>query len=193
MKWEVIDCLPELIQRTLPAGPGERHRQLFHFARLLRAIPAFTDSDPSLLEPYVRQWFDAVLPKIRTKNFETSRRDFNDGWNRIRYAAGACGLEAAINRALVATIPPEADHFRSPKLRLLVCLCRELQRQHGDRQFFLSCRDAARVVGLTGNKSHVTAWKWLRKLCHEGILKLLSSGSMLKRKANEYQYLLEME
>jgi hypothetical protein len=85
--------------------------------------------------------------------------------------------------------PPEADQFKSPQIRMLISLCRELQRERGDTPFYLSCRDAAAALGLHGNRPHVAAWRWLRMLCHVGVLRRGAIGSMKDRKANEYRYI----
>jgi hypothetical protein len=69
-------------------------------------------------------------------------------------------------------------------MRLLTALCRELQRLAGDRPFFLDCRTAGDLLGV----SHKTAWEWLDTLCVLGVLTKVSSGTLKSRKANEYRW-----
>jgi hypothetical protein len=184
----LAEALPEIIRRTLPSGPGQRHRQIFEFARWLRRFPELADKHAADLVPYVRQWYTEALPFIRTKDFETTYADFAHGWAQVRYPAGAGTLTAALSRAKALPLPSIAEQFRIPQLKLLVALCRELQRQGGDRPFFLACRDAAELIGL-GMAQFRLAWRWLRMLCDLGILRQVSSGALKTRRSNEYLYL----
>jgi hypothetical protein len=179
----------EAIARTIPTAIGQRHRRIFDFARWLKGNPSVGFLAAADLEPYVRQWHHAALPTIGTKDFAETWQDFQQAWVRIRTPAGSGSLAAAWQRATLSPQPPEADQFKSPQIRLLVSLCRELQRECGDAPFYLSCRDAAATLGLHGNRPHVAAWRWLRMLCHVGILERGLIGSMKDRKANEYRYL----
>jgi hypothetical protein len=186
-----VTSVAEAIQATLPDGPGQRNRQLFEFARYLKSIPAIGDWDADSLLPFVRQWFNAALPFIGTKEFDETAKDFRRGWVRIKCpgGTGVSSVWTALARAKANPLPPEAAQFIIPELRLLVGLCRELQRQRGSRPFYLACRDAAEVLGLEGKERHVRAWRWLEMLCHKGILFKERSGGQLERKANEYRYL----
>lgn len=67
-------------------------------------------------------------------------------------------------------------------------VCRELQRQVGDRPFFLSCRDAAAALALPGDEPHVTAWRWLNVLCERGFLVKGRVGTLAGRRATEFRY-----
>ena len=71
----------------------------------------------------------------------------------------------------------------------MVKLCRELQVLSGNEPFFLDCRTAGRLLEVT----HVTAWNWLTGLVGDGVLVLVSSGSRVSKKANEYRYVLQLD
>jgi hypothetical protein len=179
----------ECIRRTLPAGQGQRHRQIFELARWIKAIPELASLDARELEHHVRDWHAQALPVIRTKDYAETWKDFKAAWLRIRIPAGAGSLNSAWVRALASPLPPEAAQFRLPQIQQLVGLCRELQREQGAEPFFLSCRDAAASLGLTGKNPHVTAWRYLNTLCEAGVLRKGKAGSQKDRKANEYLYL----
>ena len=187
-----VTSIADAIRATLPDGPGQRNRQLFEFARYLKAMPAIGDWTADDLMPFVRQWFDAALRCIGTKEFDETAKDFKRGWSSIKFPGGRGigSVAAALARAKLTPLPAEAAQFIIPELRLLVGLCRELQRQRGTLPFYLACRDAAEVLGLEGKERHVRAWRWLMMLCHKGILVKERSGGHLERKANEYRYLL---
>ena len=59
-------------------------------------------------------------------------------------------------------------------VKLLACLCRELQRQAGITPFFLDGRSAAKVLG----RPHETVASWLRALCRVGVITLKAKGRL---------------
>jgi hypothetical protein len=72
-------------------------------------------------------------------------------------------------------------------LRLLASLCRKLQRQAGDADFFLDCRTAGRLLGVP----HNTAWRWLMVLCADGMLRAGEKGSQAKHRASPFRYVAD--
>jgi DNA-binding Lrp family transcriptional regulator len=74
--------------------------------------------------------------------------------------------------------------YEQAQLRLLVSLCRELQREAGRHPFFLSVRTAAEQVGVS--PSHAATW--LNGLVIDGILKRVRTGVLRTRKSSEYRY-----
>lgn len=179
----------EAVLATLPDGPGQRNRQLFEFIRRLKGIEAFASKKPDDLLPFVRGWFDTALPAIGTKDFDETRKDFLRGWSLVKFVGGSGSIGEAMSRAQSEPLPPEADRYRVPEVKLLVGLCYQLQVQRGKRAFYLSCRDAAEQLGLRGLRPHVRAWRMLKLLCETGTIQLVEQGSQVARKANEYRYL----
>jgi hypothetical protein len=174
------------IAATLPTEVHERHKCIFEFARHLKAVSGLADAKATDLEPYVRLWHQAALPIIYTKPWEETWFDFLDAWPRVRYPAGQEPLALAWAAAQAAPVPAVALRYESPRLRLLVALCRELQRTVGDNAFFLSCRKADELIGL-GDYSG--AAKWLRGLCNAGVLELVKQGDRATGHASSYRYL----
>jgi hypothetical protein len=86
-----------------------------------------------------------------------------------------------------AQTPRAALRYEQDGLRLLVALCRELQRVSGDKPFFLACRTAGGLLGV----KHVTAWRWLTLLAHDKIVDEVEKGDKLKRRASRYRYLAD--
>lgn len=179
----------QAIRETVPHEHGQRHRQLFQFARKLRSLSQYQDcTDPWRLRSLVEAWHTVALPTIRTKDLDTTLNEFVRGWPLVRYASGEGSLQAALQRAQSKALPPEADGFDAEK-SLLLALCRELQIERSPRCFYLGCRDAAAAIGL---EDHTTAFRWLKEFCKAGLLKQESSGSQVRRRANEYRYLGSM-
>jgi hypothetical protein len=176
------------IARTLPVKNAQRHRCLFEFARELKALPEYRNAKPSELRPILVRWHQCALPMIRTKELDESWMDFLEGWGRVKFPKGQEPIQIMFETAKQAAencLPEVALRYDTSEVRLLICLCRELQRHHGDAAFFLDCRTAGRLIGI----KHDRAFRWLGMLCTDKVLDKVSSGSQKGRRANEYRYL----
>jgi hypothetical protein len=91
-------------------------------------------------------------------------------------------LEDAVVLARMATPPAIASRYADDSMAMLICLCLELQAHAPDGRFFLDCRNAGKVIGV----SHETAAAMLRVLCNDGVLERISQGT--RGHAAEYQY-----
>jgi hypothetical protein len=174
------------VRASLPAGPGQRNRKIFELARRLWSLPGLAGAAPAALGPAVRLWHALALPVILTKPFEASWSDFVTAWESVRVAADNNPLGPALARARSAAPPACARGYDPPAVRLLVSLCRELQRTRGDEPFYLSCRDAARLLGLADD--YKTASRWLRRLVADGVLELVEPGGPQTMRASRYLF-----
>ena len=178
----------EAIQRaivdSLPTEPGKRYRQVFQLARALKAVPTSADANPNDLRPFAKRWHELALPVICTLPFEETWIDFLRGWPRVKFPKGAEPLADVVARAMAAAVPDAAKRYEQRPLRLLVAICRELQRTAGNDVFFLSCRTGGRLVGV----DHTTANRWLFLLVADGILAEVEKGDRAKRRASRYRY-----
>lgn len=182
-----IRSVEEAISATLPTDVGQRNRCIFEFARTLKAIPALSDAAPADLRELVQRWHAQALPVIGTKPFEETWIDFLRGWTRVIYPKGTEPMAQIFADALKREIPRVAQQYEQPDLRILVALCRELQRAAGDGPFYLSCRTAARLLGV----SAMTISRWLFLLDVDGILKVAQKGGQpdTPRKATRFRYI----
>ena len=187
-----LDSLPSLlhapielaIERTIPTREGKRHKQVFEFARELKAFPELTALDVRSLKPLVRSWHSAAKPYIQTKAFEETWLDFAEGWAKVKTPKGQEPIRAMF--ALAKTqIPEVAQRYETPEVRQLVALCRVLQIAAGDQPFFLASRPAGELLEV----SHVQASRWLRLLCLDNVLRVAETGSVQSGKASRYRYL----
>lgn len=178
------------IVATQPQAVGQRHRCVFELCRVLKAIPDFAGRDLDTLRPIVEDWHRRALPVIGTKDFIDTWADFVSGWEKVRYPSGDGPVDIAFRRGLRRSPPQKAVELygdTSPILAL-ASLCRELQRQRAEGEYFpLDCRTASRLLGV--DKS--TAWRHLKVLCVDGILVAGSKGSRAERKASEFLYVAE--
>jgi hypothetical protein len=171
------------IVATLPNAGGQRHRQIFAFARHLKAIPALANADLGSLRPYVEWWHESALPVITTKAFEETWYDFRNAWPSVKFPAGEEPVSQMYTQAISKSPPQCADRYQQTQLRALIALCRELQLQEGSDPFFLAGRIAAVLIGV----DHKTAARWLKMLCMDEVLRLSERGN--RHQASEYFYL----
>ena len=94
-------------------------------------------------------------------------------------------MTAIMEKAAASDPPTAAMPYDQPKLRLLVALCRELQREAGDRPFYLSVRTVEELIGVSKSQ----AGRWLNGLVLHQVLERISRGDLIKRKAAEYRYI----
>lgn len=182
------EAIDRCIRETLPTGPGQRNQAIMRFCRALKSIADFANAQPKDLRVYVRRWYEQALPFIRTTEFETTYFDFAYAWGRVKFAKGDVPMAQIVARALAADYPDETAHYENDGIRKLAAVCRELQRAMGDGAFFLSARTAADYLKI----DPVTAWRWLRILEMDGILKVVTRGSNRDRKASRLRYLAEL-
>lgn len=185
------EVIKKAIIETLPKEYGTRNRKVFEFARALKSLPQFTDADPRQLRDIVKVWHKRALANIRTKEFEETWIDFLKSWPRIKYKKGEEPMAQIFERAIQFD-PPQVAVEKYPdnvKLKILVCLCRELQRAAGREPFFLSVRTTGRLLKV----SPMQASRWFFLLQSDGILKLVSRGGTAEtvREASRYRYVVD--
>jgi len=183
------DDIERILTETLPSSIGRRHRALFELARAFKAVPELASSPVDTFEPLVRRWHarGRAAGVIGTVDAEESWLDFLHAWPLVKFPRGKEPIMAILQQARDEPLPRAADKYTSPSLKLLVGVCRQLQRSAGDGPFYLSCRTAAKLVGL--GDDHVKAWKWLFLLLHDGVIVEVEKGSIGKKRASCYRYL----
>jgi DNA-binding transcriptional ArsR family regulator len=178
------DSIKRAISAAIPQswsdGPGEKDRPEFQLARELKAIPGIAEAPVKSMRETFLKWFAEASAVMKGKPPEESWHDFGRAWKRVRFPAGQGPLDAAFARAEATDPPPEVMWYAQRGARLLAALCRELQRYLPDQPFFLSCRTAARLLGV----DHVTASRWLRVLLQDGVIRTAEAGT--KTRATRY-------
>lgn len=178
----------EAIESSLPSGPGQRHKLVFEFARRLKAVPQLADQSGCDLRRYAEAWHRRAVAIIGTKPFEETWIDFLKAWENVQHPYGGGVLSVAFERACRVGLPDVANDYEQSEVLLLAGLCRELQRGAGEAPFYLSCRDAGRLLGVT----HVQASRWLFLLVADGVLAEIEKGDVRTRRASQYRYLGSM-
>ncbi|MBB6428851.1 bifunctional DNA primase/polymerase [Algisphaera agarilytica] len=186
----VLSVTPELeslIVSTQPTAEGQRHRRLFDLARGLKALPEYAQAEARAVRQIVKQWHALAQPIIGTKEWEATWGDFVESWPKVKHPAGTGPFAEAVSRAKQAPNPPEAEEFDSPSTKLLLRICRELQRQAGDEPFYLACRTAAQAISI----NHNSASRLLKMFTADGLLELVAKNTT--HRATRYRYLGSMD
>jgi len=126
------------------------------------------------------------------KDKATRLIEFLAAHNDMKCGYGETPLTRAIAEAHKATPPPKVATMKKPQLSLLACVCRALARQdeHEEACFFLSCRDAGEIVGMSWQTGHA----YLSALCAIKVLEVVKPGTKGPNgKATRYKWLLPLE
>jgi len=176
----------EAVRKTQPQAEGQRNRAVFSFAQILKGIPELADQPLNNLKPYVRAWHERALPIIGTKPFDDTWSDFRNAWRRIRYPGG---LDLP---RLVKRLASEPDHpavavigYETRGRKLLLALCAEFQKHHGERPFYLSSHVAAKAVGIAPKQAYLILFT---DFIEDGVLELVEKGKPNSGKATTWRF-----
>ncbi len=167
---QAVDDITLAIETTIPWKSGIRNRQIFEFARALKAIPRLMDVEPQELRWAVKDWHKQALPYITTEDFEETWADFLYAWPRVNYPKGLARIVDLLDKARLN--PVESVDYDRKELRDLVALCRELHEENFPEPFFLACR----TVGALFRVDSKTAWRWLFLLESDGWIQTVEKG-----------------
>jgi hypothetical protein len=183
------------IAQCVATEAHQNHRLLFTLARAVKAIEkkgAAPMSSPRLKAVFDR-WHELSAPFLRSgQSRDEYFFEFLAALESVIYPLGEGVLDMAWKNAQTSEPPPEAEVIESPDIRLLISLCRELQRAAGDRAFYLATRTIQRLF----RRPHpMDGWRWLNGLCRLKILRLVKRGRKhepgRKGETNEFRYLLQ--
>ena len=137
--------------------------------------------------PVVEAWHKAALPVIGTKPFEITWLDFRRAWHKVKHPAGSGELGQAVQTAKERLASGRGIHqndFESDEVRLLLETCFVLSTLETDGTFFLSCRNAGKIVG----QSHQTGSSLLQTFCEFGYFTEVCKGTIEDRLSTVYRW-----
>jgi hypothetical protein len=183
-----VNTLQEAVQLSLSDRSLDNY--LFTYSRALRAFEITTDRRlprEELGNAFALWWGTAMSAKLlpADADFDEWRFDFEATFEKTRIALGANALEEATQRANASPMPPQADRYASPNLKRLVAVCYHLQAIAVHDPFFLSVRDAARILGTNQNSK---AAVMLGGLVRDGILTEVARGKPGGRRATRFRF-----
>ena len=178
----------EVLTATIPTDKSRYDRSLFDFVRRLKAMPHLADADPTDLDPLVCGWHRLASEVVPGLEVTRVTADFLMGWRRAKFPDGAGPLSEAMKAAKGGIPPKLPPGCQEDGIGLLAALCRELQRNAGAGLFYLAWRSAGEELGV----SYTTAGRWLLCLQMKKVIREYEKGSLGKRRASRYRYLLPL-
>lgn len=179
--------LEDALTWSQPTGPGLRHHCIFDFARMLKALPEYADRQAAdLLETFVVWWDHAEPNTSGDHDLAESFTEFEIAWANVQVPWGeSLNMAAVIEMARQLEPLERLVAFRSEPLISLANVCCVLQKNTGDQPFWLSTRDAGKVIG----SDQMKAWRYLKRLENEGVIECIERGTRgTSGKATRYRY-----
>lgn len=183
-------AVEDAIARTLPSAPGTRRRKLLELARILKFHPEFAGipaSEIGFLRTALKRWWKLAKPHTSGTHpdFHRTWQDFVFAWEEARVPMGAT-MWAFLEKANSQPAPKRAiELYGEGSLRaLLASLCQVLQQHADNKPFPLS----GRVVGPLLGVSDTQAWRWLKTLEKDRLIKAARTHPQGRRLATEYRY-----
>ena len=97
-------------------------------------------------------------------------------------------MNTLFEAAMKADTPACAMRYETEEVRLVVKLCRELQKHAGSEPFFLSVSTVNDLI-LKAGENRMKGWRILRGLVLDGVLQEIQKGTASKRRATSFRYL----
>ncbi len=181
--------LSDIIGDFVPNGPHQNHKLLFNLARRVLSYEIERDKPFDLTEliGIFDAWHSSSLNFLRP---ELEKEDyFEEFMSCYQYALfPECDdiVKFALSKVVQGEYPPEVDLFDTPNesFKQLVALCYHMSKIAKNGVFFLSCRKAQEVLGLS---SFIATSRWLRLLVRLGILQIEAEET--KYRARRYRYI----
>jgi len=132
----------------IPHAVGQRNACLFALARHFKSLEP--QADLKRQREICKAWHEIFSEVIGTKAFALTWADFKKSWVKVKYTV------PILEKCLTALPPPpDIDRLRDygSQAKHLLQICIALARHHAPEPFFLSCRKAAELAGLTHHES----------------------------------------
>lgn len=155
----------------IPHAVGQRNACLFSLARLFKSLEPQADSKRQ--REICKAWHVTFLAIIGTKGFAITWADFQHAWSKVKYTTPVLE-DCLINLPAV----PDVDRLRDygPEAMHLMQICMALANHHEPEPFFLACRKASELIGLT----HYDSAKLLRLFVDEGWILVVTPNTTVR-------------
>jgi hypothetical protein len=149
----------------IPHAVGQRNACLFALARHFKSLEPQADSKRQ--RQICKAWHDTYVAIIGTKGFAITWGDFQRAWSKVKYTTPV--LEDCL---LILPPVPDIERLRDYGIEAmhLMQICIALANHHEPEPFFLACRKASELIGL----SHYDSAKLLRLFVDEGWLQVVT-------------------
>jgi len=194
-----ICSIEQAVRAAIPTEKRQNHDFLFRLARALLALQDHWRTEEKLLpnealsNDVLRNAFDLwhrnAGPLLRPDQTRDEYfLEFLAAWEDARIPLGESSMNQILETARKSS-PPDVvfrNGLSDPRIILLVKFCRELQRETGEKPFYLACRTVQQLFNLGSPR---TAHRWLKGLHGLKIINTVEKGGPETRKATRFRYL----
>ena len=184
-----VHSVEDAVRVAAPTAPHQNYKLALILGRAVKALEAqagklFTPQQHIDLH---KQWIERADQFLRPEHSkEYYFMEYLNAYKLAKYPLGSFVLAHALEAAKKKPISPDVLTWaKTPDVRLLAAICRELQNFHGDNPFFLSGRMVQKIFK---HETHATGAKWLRSLCVMQVLEEIKKG--IGMKASRYRFKL---
>ena len=184
-----VHSVEDAVRVAAPTAPHQNYKLALILGRAVKALEAqagklFTPQQHIDLH---KQWLERADQFLRPEHSkEYYFMEYLNAYKLAKYPLGSFVLAHALEAAKKKPISPDVLTWaKTPDVRLLAAICRELQNFHGDNPFFLSGRMVQKIFK---HETHATGAKWLRSLCVMQVLEEIKKG--IGMKASRYRFKL---
>jgi hypothetical protein len=150
---------PAIPEGLLVRGRGEHDAKTMDLARYLK-FDLMLDLDAAY--PHFQAWHERGKRYMSEPDPDFGWAGFERAFHSARIPPGASPARDAIKRARMGPQPAIAMRYGSPKVRLLVALLYELDRQAPGRDIVLSSYLAAELIETDQRSAYDALWKLVR-------------------------------
>ena len=174
-----VKSLEHAVELSLPTSKRRNNSTLFHLARALltleQHIPiGLNEKTWAFSEWHKRTQALGFLRPGQTKDHYWL--EFMKARKNATIPLGVSPLDRAWRATLAEPMPPEAGNFDSTEMKQLLALCFQLEKASNGEPWYVSCRDAAKLV----RKSHATCAAMLSGFVDVGLLTITEPGTRFK-------------
>ncbi len=188
----VREKIIEAVKMTYPRRKGIRNLKLMELGRWLFRIEELQEKDAEWFRPIIKLWLDLAQQWIGPREFAETWAEWLDIWtlwvSRSIDDHPVFKANELMKKRQTPPLPPNG--YRSDNARRLVALCAALADVAADADgiFFVSCRDAARVIGLDPEEYCRFVGSVFRQMTKDGILEKVGEHKRGSMKAQRYKY-----
>jgi hypothetical protein len=179
------------VLRTQITEPRSRRRQMVKLAQSLANIQSLKHRPWWDFIFAVRWWFELSEGLTRAP-WHRVQTEWKSLWKWVDRSHGD-PTYLAFDATMSKPLPRSALRYEDVHLQRLVALCRELELRRGDKDWFLSVRQAADVLDLPGKDDarRMRASRYLDRLVQDGVIQKVTEHKRRSALAQDFRYIAD--
>lgn len=176
-----VKSLADAVSLSIPTAPRRNNKSLFKLCRALLSLDRVTPLTMTDRMDAFAAWYErtAKLGFLRDgQEREHYLAEFLHAMKTANVPLDESPVDAAWRNVQTQSPPAEVElfGFDTEPPKLIVALCYQLDKAAGGKPWYLSCRDAARLVGI----SYRSAAGWLSGFVSVGLLEAVAPATKFR-------------